>query len=63
MFEKCYDCEFQRRSVQLVGDDVGKGKYFSTNFVDPDLTKDRRQIFEVADDFLDSFFFTSKPNP
>ena len=29
-------------------------KYFSTNFVDPALTKDRRQIFVVADDFLDS---------
>lgn len=54
MFEKCYDCEFQRMCVQLVGDDVGVGKYFSTNYVDPALTKDRRQIFEVADDFLDS---------
>ena len=54
MFEMCYDCEFQRRCVQLVGDDVGVGKYFSTNFVDPALTKDRRQIFVVADDFLDS---------
>lgn len=54
MFEKRYECEFQRRCVQLVGDDVGAGKWFSTNFVDIALTKDRRQIFEVADDFLDS---------
>ena len=59
MFENCHDYEFQRRCVQLVGDDVGSGKFFSTIFVDPTLTKDRRKIFEVVNDLSK----TSKHNP
>ena len=54
LFEKCFDLDFQRECSLLVNSDT-EGKYFSPGTVDPALTKDRRQVYRVADDFLECF--------
>ena len=56
LFEKCFDPDYQKKCVQLVtADNANNGQqYFSEGKVDPALTKERRFVFQVADDFLDS---------
>ena len=53
LFEKCFDAGFQRDSVVLVTNDQ-ENTYFTQGGVDPVLSRDRRQIFQVANDFLDT---------
>ena len=56
LFEKCFNSDYQKKCVQLViTDTANKGQqYFSEGNIDPALTKERRFVFQVADDFLDS---------